>query len=142
MMREPMGIEHDYANRLARAAEESRTSGVDALIVTPSPDLEYLLGYEAPLLERLTALVTRPGKDPVLIVPQLEVPRASASPAGDHAEMQAWSDGNDPFDSIRKLLPETGTYGVTDTMWAMHVLKLEEALPHATFVLASSVLSN
>jgi Xaa-Pro aminopeptidase len=93
-------------------------------------------------LERLTALVTRPGKDPVLIVPQLEVPRASASPAGGHAEMQAWSDGNDPFDSIRKLLPETGTYGVTDTMWAMHVLKLEEALPHATFVLASSVLSN
>ena len=62
---------HNFANRLARAAEESRTSGVDALIVTPSPDLEYLLGYEAPLLERLTALVTRPGKDPVLIVPQL-----------------------------------------------------------------------
>ena len=44
------------------------------------PDLEYLAGYAAPALERLTALIVRPGAPPVLIVPELERPRAEEAP--------------------------------------------------------------
>jgi Xaa-Pro aminopeptidase len=132
---------HDHTGRLKRAAEESGASGVDALVITPSPDLEYLVGYEAPILERLTALVLRADAAPVLIVPTLEHPRASASPAGGLVELRAWSDGQDPFDVVRQVVGSGGTYGVTDTMWAMHVLGLRDALPGSTFVLASTVTS-
>ena len=132
---------HDYQGRLARAADETRAAGVDALIISPSADLEYLVGYDPPVLERLTALVVRPGAEPVLVVPTLERPRAGASAAGGLVEFESWSDEQDPFDVVREILNEGGTYGVTDTMWAMHVLSLRDALPGSTFVLASPVLS-
>jgi Xaa-Pro aminopeptidase len=134
-------MRHDHAGRLKRAAEESRAAGMDALIVTPSADLEYLVGYQAPPLERLTALVVRPAAEPVLVVPVLERPRAGASAAGGLIEFQAWSDGQDPFDVVGGIVGGGGTYGLTDTMWAMHVLALRDALPGSTFVLASPVMS-
>jgi Xaa-Pro aminopeptidase len=136
-----MGIGHDYEGRLQRASSGSRAAGVDALIVTPSPDLEYLVGYEAPLLERLTALVVRPDADPVLVVPVLERPRAAATPAGQLVQLQTWSDGQDPFGLVADMVRAGGTIGVTDTMWAMQVLGLRDALPGSDMVLASRVLS-
>jgi Xaa-Pro aminopeptidase len=138
MMR-PMG--HDFADRLRRAAEQSRASGIGGLIVTPSADLEYLLGYEAPLMERLTALVVRPDASSVLVVPRLEQPRAQASPAGGLVEFAVWADGEDPYDLVRTIVPGGGSYGLADTMWAMHVLGLQDSLAGSSFVLASVVLS-
>ena len=119
---------HDYGRRLTGAGEQSRAAGLDALIVTPSADLQYLVGYEAPLLERLTALVAPTGARPVLIVPELERPRASASPAGDLVDIRTWLDGEDPYRLVRSLLPEGGTYAVSDRMWASHLLPLGEAV--------------
>ena len=47
--------------RLRRAAEAAAERAVDVLLITPSPDYAYLLGYSAPALERLTCLVA-PGR--------------------------------------------------------------------------------
>ena len=44
----------DLADRLARARQAARAREVDALLVTPGPDLRYLVGYDAIPLERLT----------------------------------------------------------------------------------------
>jgi Xaa-Pro aminopeptidase len=52
-----------------------------------------------------------------------------------------WGDGQDPYDMVHEILPGVGTYGLTDTMWAMHVLGFRHALPGSTFVLASGVIS-
>ena len=46
-----------YAERLTRAAELGAAAGLDALLVTPGPDLRYLLGSRAESFERLTCLV-------------------------------------------------------------------------------------
>jgi Xaa-Pro aminopeptidase len=132
---------HDHRGRLARAGDESRGAGVDALIVTPSADLQYLVGYDAPLLERLTALVARTTGEPVLVVPELERPRAAASPAGKLVHIESWQDVEDPYEVIRRLLPDRGTYAVSDRMWASHLLQLREVLPGSTFVTTSAVLS-
>jgi len=132
---------HDFRGRLARAAEESRAAGIDALVVTPSPDLQYLVGYDAPLLERLTALVARSAGGSVLVVPELERPRAAASPAGSLVDIQTWQDGDDPYELVRGLLPGGGTYAVNDRMWASHVLRLLDVLSSSTFVTTSAVLS-
>lgn len=132
---------HDYPGRLSRAAAASGAAGIDALIVTPSADLEYLVGYEAPLLERLTALVLRPDAQPVLIVPVLERPRAAASAAGDLVDFETWSDGQDPFAVAGAIASGAATVAVTDTMWAMHLLGLRDAMAGSSFVLASPVMS-
>ena len=46
------------------------------LLITPSPDYAYLLGYSAPALERLTCLVLPVEGAPVLVLPRLEEPLA------------------------------------------------------------------
>jgi Xaa-Pro aminopeptidase len=132
---------HDYSGRLARAADEARAAGLDALVITPSADLVYLLGYEAPQLERLTALVLRPGSDPALLVPRLEEPRAAQSPAGGLVDLVAWRDEEDSYRAIGRILPDSGTFAVSDQMWAIHVLGLLSESPEAKLVPASQVLS-
>jgi Xaa-Pro aminopeptidase len=134
-------VGHDYADRLARAAKETAAANLDALVLTPSPDLLYLVGYDAPLLERLTALIARPNGTHLLIVPELEQPRAAASAAGELLDIEIWRDGDDPFDTVARALPAGKTFGAADRMWAMHLLGLQKALPGSTFVLASTVMT-
>jgi Xaa-Pro aminopeptidase len=131
---------HDFQGRLSRARHASREAGIDGLIVTPSADLQYLVGYDAPLLERLTALVARESGETVLVVPHLERPRAAASPAGRLMDIRTWQDGQDPYELLRELLPDHGAYAVNDRMWASHVLALQRALPGSSFVTTSAVL--
>ncbi|HXF56392.1 MAG TPA: Xaa-Pro peptidase family protein [Actinomycetota bacterium] len=131
----------DHAGRLARAAEEAGGAGLDALIVAPSPDLVYLTGYDPPLLERLTALVVGPGREPVLLVPELERPRAASEPVRDLARIESWRDGEDPYEALSRLLAHGSRFGVSDRMWAVHLLGLERALPGAAFSSGSAVLA-
>ena len=44
-------------DRLSHARKAGADAGIDALLVTPGPDLRWLTGYEALPLERLTCLV-------------------------------------------------------------------------------------
>ncbi len=134
-------VAHDYQDRLARAAKEAAAANLDALVITPSPDLLYLVGYDAPLLERLTALIVGSNDSPLMIVPELERPRAAASPACKLLDIEIWRDGEDPFEAVAGLLPDGQRFGATDRMWAMHLLALQRALPDSTFVLASRVMT-
>ena len=45
------------ATRLMRVAAAAGAAGLDALLLTPGPDLRYVTGYDAHQLERLTCLV-------------------------------------------------------------------------------------
>ncbi|HEX2266938.1 MAG TPA: Xaa-Pro peptidase family protein [Actinomycetota bacterium] len=134
-------MDHDYVGRLARAREWASAAGLDGLILSPSPDLIYLAGYDAPLLERLTALVLRATADPVLIVPELERPRAAYSPIGQLVEIRSRRDGEDAYELVRTLIGAGHAYGASDRMWAAHLLLLQESLPDAKFVPTSTVLS-
>jgi Xaa-Pro aminopeptidase len=130
---------HDYAGRLARA--QDGIGGAAALLVAPGPDLLYLLGYDPPPLERLTALVLRAGSDPTLLVPELERPRASASPAGGLVGIEIWRDGSSAYETVARLLSGAATVGVSDRMWATHLLRLQQEMPGAEFLKASTSLS-
>ena len=130
-----------YPDRIERAAKQAEADGLDALLVTPSADLLYLTGYDPPPLERLTCLVVRPGSDPVLLVPELERPRALASPVGERLELATWQDGADPYQALAPLLPEAGRFAATDRMWAVHLLGAQRERPQAEFVPGSTVLA-
>jgi Xaa-Pro aminopeptidase len=133
---------HDYGERLRRAGEAAGDAGIDALVITPSADLRYLIGYDPPLLERLTALLVRPDADPLLIVPELEAPRASDAPAGSLVEFRSWKDGEDPYGSVADVLGGVSALAVEEAMPAAHLLRIQRELPGASCRLASAVMSS
>ncbi len=69
------------AGRVDLVRESARAAGLDAVLLTPGPDLRYVTGYDAKQLERLTCLAIPAYGDPALFVPRLELPAAQASPA-------------------------------------------------------------
>ena len=129
------------ASRLEDAAERVRTGGVDALLLTPGPDLRYVTGYDAKQLERLTCLAIPADGEPILVVPRLELAAAEASQAaGLGLEMIAWEETEDPYALIAGRLGPVSAVGLADQMWALMVLRLRDALPGARQVLASAAL--
>jgi Xaa-Pro aminopeptidase len=129
------------ASRLEDVQAQVRAAGLDALLLTPGADLRYITGYDAKQLERLTCLVIPGGNQPVLVVPKLELAAAKASPAsGLGLEMIAWAETEDPYELIARRLGHVAVVGLADQMWALMVLKLRDAMPGASQVLASSAL--
>ena len=114
-----------FASRRDRAVAALDGAGLDGLFVAPGPDLEYLAGYAAPPLERLTLLVLSRRRNPVLVVPLLERPAALATPARD-LEVVGWIDGEDPYALVLDLAGP-GRYAVTDRTWGSHVLAMRRA---------------
>ena len=135
----------EYISRLQRASEFSAAEGIAALLVTPGPDLRYLTGYHAHPLERLTCLVV-PADGPVkLVVPELEVGTAQASPIGAlDIELVTWQETEDPYALTAKVLGEPGhgaRMAVDDRMWAVKAIELRRAMPEAEQLAAGVVLS-
>ena len=131
----------DFAARLDRARAATAAAGLDALLVTPGPDLRYLTGYAAIALERLTCLVLPAQGDPVLVVPGLERPAALASPVGALGlAVLDWAETEDPYALVAGRLPAARRVAVDDHMHAAKVLALRAALPGAGQELAGPVL--
>jgi Xaa-Pro aminopeptidase len=133
-----------YGERISKAARTAGREGVDALLIGVGADLEYLAGYAAMPLERLTMLVLPAGGPAWLVVPRLEVTPARACPAiaGGYAEVVTWDETDDPYVLAASLaaLPASGArVGVSHTLWAIHLLGLQRALPGAVFELATRV---
>ncbi|MDA0634319.1 Xaa-Pro peptidase family protein [Nonomuraea sp. MCN248] len=128
-------------SRLAAVREATAKAGVDALLLTPGPDLRYVSGYDAKPLERLTCLVVPAAADPFMMVPRLELPAAQASPASRLGlEFVAWDETDDPYLIAADRLGPVGKVGVADRMWAMASLRFRDVLPDTEQVLAGSVL--
>lgn len=129
-----------YEGRLAGAAAAAARAGVDALLIGVGSDLRYLTGYAAMPLERLTMLVVPASAAPFLVVPRLELGAAQAGvrPAID---IRTWDETDDPYARAIAAITETSSVAVSDTMLAMHVLRLQRALGSgARMDLASGVL--
>jgi Xaa-Pro aminopeptidase len=129
------------AARLATVAAATGAAGLDALLLTPGPDLRYVTGYAAHQLERLTCLAVPASGDPFLLVPNLEMRAARASPAGGlGVEIIGWDETEDPYALIAARLGRLAAVGLADRMWALMVLRLRAALPGARQELASLAL--
>jgi Xaa-Pro aminopeptidase len=134
-----------HAARLAASAAATAAAGIDALIITPSADLRYLLGYDALPLERLTCLIVPAVGDPTLLVPRLEEPAALASGAGATVNVVSHEETDDAFALAARTI--TGAIGrpaqivaVADRMWAEQVLRLRDVMPQADQVAAGAVM--
>jgi Xaa-Pro aminopeptidase len=125
--------------RLDKVRAAARAAGLDAMLLTPGPDLRYVTGYDAKQLERLTCLVVPASGDPALFVPRLELAAARAA-ISSGLDMIAWEETQDAFALVANHLGAVGTVGLSDRMWALFVLRFRDALPGARQVLASGVL--
>jgi Xaa-Pro aminopeptidase len=133
-------------SRLLRARHATQAEGLDALLITPSPDLRYLLGVAGESHERLTCLVLPAEGDPTVVVPALERPRLDGTPVpGLGLAVAEWRDGDDPYALVAALLGKSGSapvrVAVANAMSAAHVLALRDALPGCAQGLASTVLA-
>ncbi|HUG48256.1 MAG TPA: Xaa-Pro peptidase family protein [Candidatus Limnocylindria bacterium] len=149
-----------YAERLAKARRSLPAQDASALLIGVGADLQWLIGYTAMPLERLTMLVVPAQGSSTLVVPRLEKAAAELSPgvAAGVVELVSWEETDDPFSLVAQLLeasksrPEIqvgalgGTWGrlggllVSDQLWATFLLRVQGAVPDAAFGLASSVL--
>lgn len=132
-----------HLDRLRRAAAAAGERGIDALLITPSPDYAYLLGYRAPALERLTCLVIRADAEPVLILPRMEEPLARHSTGAlvDDMAVVPWDETDDPYRLVQQLLAGCARVAVQDQMWGRFVLRLKAALDPAELVEAGPTMS-
>ena len=130
-----------FAERLERAVAATEAAGLAAMLVAVGSDMRYLTGYEAMPLKRLTVLVLRPGEEPTIVVPRLELAAAEAG-LRTRVQIRTWDETDDPYALAVAEIPAAGRIALSDTMFAMHVLTFQAALAaDATFVPASTVLS-
>ncbi|WP_024873759.1 M24 family metallopeptidase [Saccharomonospora piscinae] len=132
--------------RLDRARGAAADAATDALLIGPGSDLRYLLGQAGGSFERLSVLVV-PARDssgavPTLVLPALEKPGYADVPTDELGiEVATWVDGEDPYRMVADRLGRNpGRVAVSDTMAALHVLRLRDAVAGAEQTLAGPVL--
>lgn len=118
-----------YGQRLERAVELMRAAHLDALLITPGPDLRYLIGSAAESFERLTCLVIpADGSTPSVVIPKLELASLDGSAAGELGlQILDWVDGVDPYQLVRSTLHAGSRIAVADAMPALHLIPLAES---------------
>jgi Xaa-Pro aminopeptidase len=139
-----------FGERIAAARRLTAEAGLNALLIGVGPDLDYLAGYHAMPLERLTMLVVPAVGPTTLVAPRLEVTPARSSPAvaGGLVEVATWEETDDPVALVGRLVAEAhgrivdplGRLGISDRLWAMHVLRIIERFPEARLESAGSVM--
>src|SRR6478672_11311039 len=138
------GLPDQHADRIRRAGEVAADLDVELLLITPGTDLRYLIGADTATHERLTCLVVPAAghrAPPALVVPRMEAPGfAHLGLDGLGVEVVTWLDGEDPYLLVSDLAGGPTRIAVADTMPAVHVFGVQDALPDATASLAGPVL--
>lgn len=133
----------DLESRIQRAKATMLDAGLDALCVSPGPDLRYFIDYEAKALERITCLVIMPKAESLLIVPRLEKLPAQSSGAGRmEIEIVTYGEFDNPYQIIAKRIGDVAKVGVDDRMWAAKALGIQSALPSSKIVPAGFFTHN
>ena len=130
---------------LSRLQVAMHDDDVAAMVVTPGADLQYIAGYDAKPLERLTALVIPRDGSPVLVAPALEAGEARESTfARSGGDVITWTETQDPFLIVADLVYDgaSGAIAVDDHMWAQRVLRLRQVINDRPQVLAGSILND
>src|SRR4051812_45675104 len=132
-----------FEARLAAAGRAAGEAGFDALLIGVGADLRYLTGYCAPDTQRLTMLVVAREGNATLVTPLLERPAAESGSRVSIA-IETWTETDAPAELVTRLAREAAAsparIGVSDRLWSLHLLRLQAALPGASFGSATTAL--
>lgn len=131
--------------RLDRLTASLLSPNLDAVILNPGPTLKYLTGLNFHLMERPVVLFVAPGVDPVLVLPELELPKVDLFPY----KVQGIAYGENPLewdDAFRKAAQALGLDGKRIGVEPRQLRLLEfrhvkAGAPEADFPDASDVLA-
>jgi Xaa-Pro aminopeptidase len=131
-----------YADRLQRAQDEARRQAVAALLIGPSADLVYLIGFNAHESERLNLLIVPEQGDPVMVMPVLEAPLLRSRQHLLEIDIQAWEETHSPAELVARVVGDAGgkTLAVSDELWSVFLLRLQAAITGADWVPAGGVM--
>ncbi len=132
-------------SRLDKLTASLRTSGLSAVALNPGPTLTYLTGVAFHLMERPVVLLVAPDSDPVLILPELELPKLDLFPY----KVQAFAYGENPSEwgnAFRKAAQSLGLDGKCigvepRQMRLLEFSHVKSGAPEAEYPDASNVLA-
>ena len=133
------------SSRLDKLTASLRTSGLDAVALNPGPTLKYLTNLNFHLMERPVVLLVVPDQDPVIILPELELPKVGLFPY----KVQAFAYGENPLEwdqAFRKAAQALGLDGKRigvepRSMRLLEFRHVKVGAPEAEYPDASTVLS-
>ncbi|HYS35058.1 MAG TPA: M24 family metallopeptidase [Pseudonocardiaceae bacterium] len=124
----------DHRRRMKHSIDKAIQSGLDGLIISPGPDLVWLTGYQpTALTERLTLLFLIPGLPPTLLAPAPERHDIEAAPGAACVEIIDWLDAAGPYQLATMLLQSNGRFGISDSMWSVHLIGMHRESPTVRF---------
>jgi Xaa-Pro dipeptidase len=91
------------STRLEKLNSALARSTLEAVVINPGPTLTYLTGLKFHLMERPVVLLVAQGKEPVIVLPELEAPKVNLFPY----KVNAFTYGENPSqwaDVFRKAL--------------------------------------
>lgn len=132
-------------SRLDRLTESLKTSRLDGVALNPGPTLKYMTGLNFHLMERPILLLVAPGREPAIVLPELEMPKVGLFPY----RVQAFAYGENPAEwdaafrrAVQALDLDGRRIGVEPR--AMRLLEfrhIKAVAPEADFPDASEVLA-
>ena len=103
-------MDRTMQTRLERLQTALAQAGLDAAALNPGPTLTYLTGVRFHLMERPVVLLVAHGKDPAIVLPELEMAKMSLFPY----QVQAFAYPENPADweaAFRKAIQSLGLDG-------------------------------
>ena len=133
------------ANRLEKLYTLMQQHGLEHLALNPGPSLVYLTGLHFHLSERPTVLFLSRGRQPLLVLPELEA--AKASSASIALETLTFNDNpatwSSVFGAAGQKLGLRGNLGVEPTRFRyLESAFIDQAIPEAKITSASAVLTS
>ena len=133
----------ERVQRLARARELMRASGIGAVLGESGPSLDYYTGVQWWRSERLTAVVIPAEGDPIIVTPFFERP-SIAEMVQIPAEIRTWQEDEQPLKLVadflreRKVAAQPVAFEETDRFWIMD--RLKQQLPGISIVSANPIV--
>ena len=134
------------AERFSRLSQLMKQNNLQFMVLNPGASLTYLTGLHFHLMERPIILLLNPDEIPILILPELEVGKASASAI----KLRTITYSDDPsswqnaFNTAAEIINLDGkTIGVEPTsLRFLEIDYLNHAAPHTLLVSASLILDS
>jgi len=134
-----MALAQHFADRMRRLQAEMAAAGIDWLVCGPGADLQYLTGHRGHLSERLSVFLLPARGNPHYVVPGLEA--ALIDDLRDVVAIHPWEETADPAALTGTVVGGAApVVAVNADLWSVFTLRMQAAMPGATWVDATPAL--
>lgn len=126
--------------RISRLLDQCRKAGLDGVIITPGPNMRYLIHFTLEVFERHSFLLAGFNRKPALLVPLLDEEKAVES-VGNLCDVSSYRDEDGPWKWVEQMLSDvSGVAGVEGVMSLGLYRMLESRAKRLRFVEVDDLL--